>query len=135
MTNAADPLSEQYALDLDVVDFLRNFHIHFHIPEGTGYLDGNSLGPLSRDAERAVLAALESWKVQGIVGWLATDPPWFTLGEDLGARMAALVGAAPDQGPDRPQGDRVQRAPGAAAVGDRADAGLAQPVPTVDDPL
>jgi kynureninase len=27
---------------------------------------------------------------------LAADPPWFTLGEALGARMAALVGATPE---------------------------------------
>ncbi|MBA3275112.1 MAG: kynureninase, partial [Chloroflexia bacterium] len=73
-----------------------SFRERFFVPEGTVYLDGNSLGLLSRDAEFAVLAALESWKVQGIAGWLAADPPWFTLGEDLGARMAALVGAAPE---------------------------------------
>ena len=86
-------LSEQHALDLDAADPLRGFRDRFHIPSSTVYLDGNSLGLLSIDAERAVLAALESWKVQGIAGWLAADPPWFTLGEELGARMAALVGA------------------------------------------
>ncbi len=39
------------------------------MPPDTVYLDGNSLGLLSIDAERAVLAALESWKVQGHAGW------------------------------------------------------------------
>ncbi len=89
-------LGEHYALDLDAADPLRHFRGRFHIPEGSVYLDGNSLGLLSVDAERAVLAALESWKVHGIAGWLAADPQWFTLGEDLGARMAALLGAAPE---------------------------------------
>ncbi|MDQ3656432.1 MAG: kynureninase, partial [Chloroflexota bacterium] len=96
MALAPESVAAEYARALDAADPLRDFRDRFHIPEGTVYLDGNSLGLLSRDAERAVLAALESWKVQGIAGWLAADPPWFTLGEDLGTRMAALVGAAPE---------------------------------------
>jgi kynureninase len=43
-----------------------------------------------------VLRTLASWKELGINGWLAAEPPWFTLGEELGARMAALVGATPE---------------------------------------
>jgi len=88
--------SADHAHDLDAVDPLAHLRERFHILPGTVYLDGNSLGLLSVDAEHAVLAALEAWKRQGIAGWLAADPPWFTLGEDLGARMAALMGAAPE---------------------------------------
>lgn len=88
ISSATGPLSEHHALALDTTDLLRQFRNRFHVPEGSVYLDGNSLGLLSRDAERAVLAALESWKAQGIAGWLAVNPPWFTLGEDLGAWAA-----------------------------------------------
>lgn len=91
-----DLLDEQYARDLDAADPLARFRERFHLPEGQVYLDGNSLGLLSVDAERAVLAALDSWKTQAIGGWLEADPPWFTLGEELGARMAALMGASPN---------------------------------------
>lgn len=91
-----DHLSEAHARSLDARDPLAPFRKRFYIPPGTIYLDGNSLGLLSHDAERSVLSALASWKDQGINGWLEADPPWFTLGEDLGARMAALVGAAPE---------------------------------------
>ena len=91
-----DVMGEAHALALDAADPLRRYRERFHVPTDTVYLDGNSLGLLSIDAERAVLAALESWKVKGIAGWLDADPLWFTLGEDLGARMAALVGAAPE---------------------------------------
>lgn len=91
-----DPLSEAHALALDAADPLAHFRNRFYTQPGVVYLDGNSLGLLSRDAETAILNALESWKIQGINGWLAADPPWFTLGEDLGARMAALVGASPE---------------------------------------
>ncbi|MGI8483018.1 MAG: kynureninase [Thermomicrobiales bacterium] len=91
-----DPFSEAHAHALDAADPLAHFRDRFYTQPDSIYLDGNSLGLLSRDAETAVLNALESWKTQGINGWLAADPPWFTLGEDLGARMAALVGASPE---------------------------------------
>ena len=29
-------------------------------------------------------------------GWLGADPPWFTLGEELGALIAPLIGAEPE---------------------------------------
>ena len=47
------------------------------------YLCGNSLGLASRDAEAAVLAALEQWKQLAIDGWLAETRPWFSIGEEL----------------------------------------------------
>jgi kynureninase len=90
-----DLTAEAYAHELDARDPLRQFRDRFYVPPGMTYLDGNSLGLLSREAEQSVLNALDSWKIQGINGWLSADPPWFTLGEQLGARMAALVGAAP----------------------------------------
>lgn len=90
-----DPFSAEHARALDAADPLARFRERFFMPEDQIYLDGNSLGLLSIDAERAVLDALASWKTQGIAGWLEGDPPWFTLGEELGARMAALVGATP----------------------------------------
>ncbi len=91
-----DQLSEAHARSLDAADPLAHFRERFYIPPGTIYLDGNSLGLLSRDAESAVLQALASWKVLGINGWVEADPPWFTLGEELGGRMTALVGAPPE---------------------------------------
>jgi kynureninase len=89
-------LEESHALELDAADPLGRFRERFFVQPGTMYLDGNSLGLLSRDAEVAVLRALEAWKVHGIHGWMNADPPWFTLGESLGARMATLVGAEAD---------------------------------------
>ena len=89
--------SEAYALRLDEQDPLRPFRRRFHIPEETIYLDGNSLGLLSLDAERSLLRALEEWKTLGIRGWLEAQSPWFYFAEDLGARAAQLVGAAADE--------------------------------------
>ncbi len=87
---------EARAQSLDARDPLATFRERFFIPPGTIYLDGNSLGLLSRDAETSVLAALESWKEHGVEGWLAADPPWFTLGEELGRRMAPMMGSTPE---------------------------------------
>ncbi|MGC4107869.1 MAG: kynureninase [Thermomicrobiales bacterium] len=88
--------SETDALARDAADPLARFRERFYVQPGITYLDGNSLGLLSRDAEAAVLNALENWKQHGVEGWMAADPPWFTLGESLGARIAALMGTGPE---------------------------------------
>lgn len=98
--NVKTPSAELFrkeARRLDHSDPLKEFRRRFHIPPGTIYLDGNSLGLLSRDAEAWHRNVLRSWKTLGIRGWLEADPPWFHLAERLGARCAALVGAGPDE--------------------------------------
>ncbi len=87
--------TEAAALALDAADPLAPFRERFYLPPGAIYLDGNSLGLLSRDAEAETLAALDQWKRLAIRGWLEADPPWFTLGEELGAATAPLIGADP----------------------------------------
>lgn len=82
---------------LDREDPLRRFRGRFFNRPGTIYLDGNSLGLLSRDAETSVRRITDSWKTLGIRGWLEADPPWFYLAERLGARCAPLVGAGPGE--------------------------------------
>lgn len=82
---------------LDRADPLKKFRRRFYIRPGTVYLDGNSLGLLSRNSRVALEKALRSWKDLAIRGWLEADPPWFYLAERLGARCAALVGADPDE--------------------------------------
>ncbi|MEZ4572419.1 MAG: kynureninase [Thermomicrobiales bacterium] len=85
------------AVERDRNDDFTAIRERFYLPEHAIYMDGNSLGLLSRDAEASVLHALEEWKVLGIDGWLKADPPWFYLGEELGERMAHMVGAEPDE--------------------------------------
>lgn len=90
-------LSCEYAEKMDCEDPLASFKSRFYVAEGTVYMDGNSLGLLSHDAEASLLKTLEQWKTLGIDGWLKADPPWFYLGEELGKRSAALVGAKPEE--------------------------------------
>ena len=92
-----ETLTRGYAESKDRDDPLASFKQRFYVQEGTVYMDGNSLGLLSRDAESSLLKTLEEWKTLGIDGWLKGDPPWFYLGEELGRRSAHLVGASPDE--------------------------------------
>jgi len=82
---------------LDREDPLKKMRRRFFVRPGTVYLDGNSLGLLSRDSRAALERAVRSWEKMAVQGWLEADPPWFYLAERLGARCAALVGAGPDE--------------------------------------
>jgi kynureninase len=86
------------AIDLDRGDPLAQFRSRFHIRPGVIYMDGNSLGLLSLDAEQAVMRILEQWKTQAIGGYSQPRPDsWYYMGEDLGAMLAPLVGARTDE--------------------------------------
>lgn len=91
------PTSADYARQQDVTDELARFREQFALPEGAIYLDGNSLGLLSRPAEAALLRTLDEWKTLGIDGWLRAESPWFTLAEELARQTAPLVGADADE--------------------------------------
>jgi kynureninase len=84
---------DDLAHQLDAEDALRAFRDEFFLVPGTIYMDGNSLGLLSKPAERALRAMLDSWKQLGIDGWLGGAHPWYHLSEELGALAAPLIGA------------------------------------------
>ncbi|MBA7646874.1 Kynureninase [subsurface metagenome] len=90
-------VNEAFALQMDEEDSLAHFRHKFHIPEKTIYLDGNSLGLLSKEAEKTLARVLNEWKTQAIGGWLEAKPAWFFLAENLGAMAAELVGAEADE--------------------------------------
>ncbi|HZK48895.1 MAG TPA: kynureninase [Thermoleophilia bacterium] len=88
---------EERALALDAQDELADFREHFYLPPDTIYMDGNSLGLPSREAEAALLQVLDEWKRLAIGGFLQGETPWISLGERLGELQAPLVGAHPDE--------------------------------------
>ncbi|MFB3168151.1 kynureninase [Neobacillus sp. 179-C4.2 HS] len=90
-------LTEKDAKQLDRDDSLSRFREEFYIKPNTIYLDGNSLGLLSKRAERTLLESLNDWKEHGIDGWTRGQHPWFFLSERLGEMMAPLVGAEVDE--------------------------------------
>ena len=81
-----------YAKSLDNNDDLASYRTEFYLQENTIYMDGNSLGLLSKRAEATLLDLLDSWKTLGIDGWTEGDNPWFYLSESVGEKMASLVG-------------------------------------------
>lgn len=93
MVSTPFDLSLEYARILDSNDPLQQFRHHFYLPENTVYLNGNSLGLCSKEGEASLLRVLNEWKSAGIGGWLNGDPPWFWMAEEIGNRMAPLVGA------------------------------------------
>lgn len=95
MAEASAATALAWAKEQDLADPLRPLRERFYAPPGRIYLDGNSLGLLSREAESALLQALAEWRELGIDGWLEAERPWFTTAEELGALQAPLVGALP----------------------------------------
>lgn len=78
---------------LDQQDVLADYKKEFFVEKDTIYMDGNSLGLMSKRAETKLLSLMDSWKTFGIDGWTEGEHPWFTLAEDMSARIAPLVGA------------------------------------------
>ncbi len=81
---------------LDEADELAPLRRQFQIPSGIRYFNGNSLGLLSRPAEAALFAALETWRSLGGEGWFRGSQPWLELVAKAAAMMAPLVGAEPE---------------------------------------
>jgi kynureninase len=80
----------------DAADPLRPLHDQFHLPPGTVYLDGNSLGVMPRSAPaRIAQAVTQEWGTDLIQSW--NKAGWFALPQQLGDQVARLVGAAPGE--------------------------------------
>jgi kynureninase len=89
--------SKNFAIQLDKVDPLARFKNEFYLQENTYYLDGNSLGLLSKRAEQTLFDTLQDWKEHGIDGWLAGNDPWYYFSEKLASKSAPLIGAQAEE--------------------------------------
>ena len=73
-------------------DFLKT-KSQFYIPEGMIYLDGNSLGPLTKTAQDRIQHTLNNeWGEMLITGW--NKAGWMEQPNKVGDRIARLIGAA-----------------------------------------
>lgn len=88
---------EERAQAWDRADVLAPWRAEFFAPAGAIYLDGNSLGLMSRRAEAALQRVIEEWRTLGIDGWTAAQPAWAGLAEEIAGELAPLVGAAVDE--------------------------------------
>lgn len=82
-----------FAKEKDQQDQLAKYRKEFYLRDDLIYLDGNSLGLLSKRAEQSLNEVIQSWKEYAIDGWTEGKAPWYYMAETIGARMAKLVGA------------------------------------------
>lgn len=93
MSNYEFKLGYLYSKTLDRGDPLQSYRERFYPIEGAIYMDGNSLGLCSKDAEESLLEVLEDWKKNGIGIWDIKDSKYFHYSKNLGNQMATLIGA------------------------------------------
>jgi kynureninase len=80
----------------DEVDPLKACRARFDLPDGVIYLDGNSLGALPRStAARLDVVVRREWGRGLIRSWDSAG--WMELPEEIGRRIASLIGARPDE--------------------------------------
>ena len=80
----------------DAVDPLAGRRALFELPDGVVYLDGNSLGALPKSVKPRVDAAVtREWGQDLIRSWNSAG--WIDLPAKVGARIAPLIGAEPDE--------------------------------------
>ncbi|MEM1403082.1 MAG: kynureninase [Pseudomonadota bacterium] len=84
------------AQSLDLSDTLAPMREEFLLPEDVVYLDGNSLGPLTRASKTAIDRVVsKQWGDDLISSW--NRHGWIDLPERVGEKIAPLIGAAPGQ--------------------------------------
>ncbi len=89
-----EPFDRREAEALDAADPLAPLRRRFSLPEDVIYLDGNSLGPPPRGVPARLAALADDWARHLIGGWWHG---WMDLPARIGARIAPLVGAEPDE--------------------------------------
>ena len=86
---------KQRAKELDSKDSLAYMIDEFLLPDELIYLDGNSLGPLSKKAkQRAIEVVEQQWGNSLIASWNSHN--WIELPSSVGNKIAKLIGASPN---------------------------------------
>ncbi len=81
---------------LDAADPLREFRGRFTLPDGVIYLDGNSLGVLPKATVARQREMVErEWGSSLVRSW--NDHGWIEAPQRIGARIARLIGARPNE--------------------------------------
>lgn len=92
VADAAAVLTRADAVALDAADPLARHREAFVLPEGVIYLDGNSLGPLTKRARERVAEAVEAEWGEGLIrAWNTAG--WIDLPHKVAAKIAPLIGA------------------------------------------
>ncbi len=93
---------EDFALQQDAEDSLREFRDRFHIPTGPDrkpfiYFVGNSLGLMPKATRGIIEQELTDWAGLGVDAHLDGTTPWYSYHETVREGAARLVGARPNE--------------------------------------
>ena len=89
-------MSREQARALDADDPLREVRERFVLPDGTIYLDGNSLGALPKATSPHLFDVIErQWGEDLITSW--NRHGWIEWPQRIAARLAPIVGAKPNE--------------------------------------
>ena len=93
--------SEQFAIDADKNDVLREFRNRFLFPKHNGrnkvYFTGNSLGLQPKDASKVIEQELQDWERWGVDGHFEASNPWYSYHELFKANLAKIVGGKEEE--------------------------------------
>ena len=94
--------TEEFSLELDEKDELKDYRKEFHIPvQKNGkdhiYLCGNSLGLQPKRTKKFINQELEDWAKFGVEGHFQAKNPWMPYHEFLSESYSRIVGAKPTE--------------------------------------
>ncbi|WP_026476841.1 kynureninase [Alkaliphilus transvaalensis] len=86
-----------FAKELDKLDKLHYLRERFHLNKGEIYMDGNSLGLSSVDAEESLLAAVQDWRREAIKIWGVDEGRYFNFSKIIALKLKDLIKADPNE--------------------------------------
>lgn len=83
----------EFAKELDKSDKLHHYRQRFFLQDDEIYMDGNSLGLSSKDAEEALLKVFSLWRREAIKIWGAEDGRYFKYSKVISEKLKDLINA------------------------------------------
>ncbi|QUH19241.1 kynureninase [Alkaliphilus sp. B6464] len=87
----------EFAKKLDKLDKLHHIRERFYLNEGEIYMDGNSLGLSSKDAEEALLNIFNVWRKEAIKIWGVENGRYFNFSKNISEKFKNLINADADE--------------------------------------
>ena len=87
----------EFAKQLDKLDKLHHVREYFYLNEGEIYMDGNSLGLSSKEAEKALLNVFNVWRKEAIKIWGVENGRYFNFSKNISEKLKNLINADVDE--------------------------------------
>jgi kynureninase len=92
-----DYFKRSYAKKMDENDDIYAYRERFYLKKDEYYMDGNSCGLLSKDAEKTLERVLNEWKEYGIDCWTKPEHQLFIYQDYLGELLSPIINAKPNE--------------------------------------